>query len=52
MPEISTPASLVVIVLTLIVTVIASLLATKNSRVLPVAIGEEIEEIKRLQDEK
>lgn len=51
-PEISTPASLVVIVLTLIVTVIASLLATKNSRVLPVAIGEEIEEIKRLQDEK
>ena len=51
-PEISTPASLVVIVLTLMVTVIASLMATKKVRSLPVAIGEELEEIKRLQDEK
>ena len=51
-PEISTPASLVVIVLTLMVTVIASLMATKKARALPVAIGEELEEIKRLQDEK
>ncbi len=51
-PEISTPVSLVVIVLTLMVTVIASLLATKKVRALPVAIGEELEEIKRLQDEK
>jgi tellurite resistance protein TerC len=51
-PEISTPVSLVVIVLTLMVTVIASLLATKKVRALPVSIGEELEEIKRLQDEK
>lgn len=51
-PEISTPASLAVIVLTLMVTVMASLLATRKARVLPVAIGEELEEIKRMQDEK
>lgn len=50
-PEISTQVSLLVILLTLLVTVVTSLRATKKSRAFPVAIGEEIEEIRRLQNE-
>lgn len=51
-PEISTQVSLLVILITLGVTVFASLRATRKSRALPIAIGEEIEEIRRLQKEK
>lgn len=50
-PEVSTQLSLLVILVTLIITVITSLRASSKSRALPVAIGEEIEEIKRLQQE-
>lgn len=51
-PEISTTVSLAVILLTLLVTVVTSLRATKKNRILPVAIGEELEEIKKFQEEK
>jgi tellurite resistance protein TerC len=51
-PEISTLASLGVILVTLTVTVITSLRSTSRSRALPVAIGEEIEEIKKYEEEK
>ncbi len=50
-PEVSTQLSLLVILVTLIITVITSLRASSKTRALPVAIGEEIEEIKRLQQE-
>lgn len=50
-PEVSTQLSLLVILVTLIITVITSLRASGKTRALPVAIGEEIEEIKRLQQE-
>jgi tellurite resistance protein TerC len=51
-PEISTLTSLGVILATLTVTVVTSLRSTSRSRAIPVAIGEEIEEIKRYEDEK
>lgn len=50
-PEISTSVSLVFILVTLVITVVTSLRATRRARVLPVAIGEELEEIKKLQEE-
>ena len=50
-PEISTSLSLVFILVTLVITVVTSLRATRRTRVLPVAIGEELEEIKKLQEE-
>lgn len=51
-PEISTQVSLAVIIATLAITVLTSLRATKKARVIPVAIGEELEEIKQKQQEK
>jgi tellurite resistance protein TerC len=51
-PEISTMASLGVIIATLAITVVTSLRATRKVRAIPVAIGEELEEIKQYQAEK
>jgi tellurite resistance protein TerC len=51
-PEISTLASLGVILATLTITVITSLRSTSRNRAIPVAIGEEIEEIKKYEEEK
>jgi len=51
-PEISTLASLGVILATLTITVITSLRSTSRKRAIPVAIGEEIEEIKKYEEEK
>lgn len=51
-PEISTPISLAVIVVTILLTVFASLAKTRRNRQIPVIIGEEIEEIRRLQKDR
>jgi tellurite resistance protein TerC len=51
-PEISTMASLGVIIATLAITVVTSLRATRKVRAIPVAIGEELDEIKQYQAEK
>lgn len=51
-PEISTITSLAVILLTLTITVFTSLRATRKTRTIPVAIGEEIDEIKQILEDK